>query len=62
MKKMYNNLIVLFLLLTGLTAFAQDYAKVDATVRGYPDSFSSLDKFAEKVNAGFSRDDEKAWA
>lgn len=59
----FKSVIVLLL----ITLFsgkipAQDFTKVDAVVKRYPNKFSSLDKFAEKVNTDFTRDDEKARA
>ncbi len=45
-----------------LPVSAQDFAKVDTKVKSYPNSFSDIDKFAEKVSNDFSRDDEKARA
>ncbi|WP_408084682.1 transglutaminase domain-containing protein [Flavobacterium rhizosphaerae] len=41
---------------------AQDFAKVDAAVKNYPASFATPDKFAERVNADFKNDEEKARA
>lgn len=54
--------IVIVFLVSAFSAYSQDYEKVDAIVRGYPNSFSGVDKFAEKVNKDFTRDDEKARA
>lgn len=64
MRNIPSKIITVFLLFAGfsLTAFAQDYSKVDAKVKTYPNSFSSVDKFAETVNKDFNRDDEKARA
>lgn len=64
MKNIQNLIIYTFLLVLSLSipADAQGFNKVDAAVKGWPDSFASIDKFAEKVNAGFKRDDEKARA
>lgn len=49
------------LLLISVGVKAQDFAKVDAKVKNYP-NFADTDKFAAKVNADFTRDDEKARA
>lgn len=64
MRNITYKFIVTFLCFTGfsVTAFAQDFAKVDAKIKAYPNSFVSLDKLAEKVNTDFTRDDEKARA
>lgn len=61
MKNIFNIFILLILLLS-FTANAQDFAKVDATIKAYPKSFSSPDKLAEQINKDFKRDDEKARA
>ncbi len=61
MKKISKLFYTLLLLVSAVTIHAQDFAKVDATVKGYP-NFSDTDKFAAKVNADFKRDDEKARA
>ncbi len=45
-----------------LPVSAQDFAKVDTKVKSYSNSFSDIDKFAEKVSNDFSRDDENARA
>lgn len=58
-SKLFN--IILFALL-GFSANAQDYAKVDATVKAYPKSFSSPGKLSEQIGKDFNRDDEKARA
>ncbi|RZJ68849.1 MAG: transglutaminase, partial [Flavobacterium sp.] len=64
MKNSQSNLIKILLLFLsfGFAANAQDFAKVDNTVIAYPKSFASTDKLAEKINADFKRDDEKARA
>lgn len=59
MKNIFYTL--LFILFSAALATAQDFAKVDATVKTYP-AFASADTFAEKVKADFTRDDEKARA
>ena len=53
--------IVTFLV-AGISAYSQNYEKVDAIVKEYPNSFSGIDKFAERVNKDFTREDEKARA
>lgn len=60
-SKQFNIIPLLFLFL-GFTMNAQDYAKVDMKVKGYPKSFSSPDKLAEQIAKDFTRDDEKARA
>ncbi|MHA3787826.1 transglutaminase domain-containing protein [Flavobacterium hauense] len=56
------NIFLLLLLSLSFTVNAQDFAKVDATVKTYPKTFSSPDKLAEHINKDFKRDDEKARA
>lgn len=58
--KQFN--ILLLLLPVVFTANAQDFDKVDNTVKSYPKSFSNTDKIAEQINRDFKRDDEKARA
>ncbi|WP_294825053.1 transglutaminase domain-containing protein [uncultured Flavobacterium sp.] len=60
MKKIHHLFSIFLLLISGIMA-AQDFAKVDATVKSWPD-FSDTDKFAAKVNADFKREDERARA
>lgn len=60
-SKLFNIILLLFLFL-GFSAKAQDYAKVDMKVKGYPKSFSSPDKLAELISKDFTREDEKARA
>lgn len=55
------NMILLLMSFT-LSVNAQDYTKVDATVKSYPKTFLSPDKFAEQVSKDFKSDDEKARA
>lgn len=43
-------------------AHAQDFTKVDSTVKGYPSTYNSIDRLASRINADFQRDDEKARA
>lgn len=50
------------LLFAGLGATAQDYSKVDATVKNYPSSYSGLDKLATQIGKDFKSEDEKARA
>lgn len=61
MKKKTLNLLLL-LLLFSITAFSQKYTTVDNQVQGWPKSFSSPQKFAEKVNTDFKTDDDKVRA
>ncbi|AXG74751.1 hypothetical protein DVK85_11125 [Flavobacterium arcticum] len=49
-------------LLFSFTIYAQDYKKVDATVKAYPHSFRTLDKLASRIDKDFTREDEKARA
>lgn len=61
-----KNITVLFsvvlLALGSVFAHAQDFAKVDATIKNYPATFASTEKFAAKVKTDFTREDEKARA
>lgn len=61
MKKISKLFYIAFLLIAAGTVSAQDFAKVDATVKQYP-NFADTDKFASRVNVDFKRDDEKARA
>lgn len=61
MKKIHNLIYTTLLLIFAVTVQAQDFTKVDATVKSWPD-FADTDKFAAKVNADFKREDEKARA
>lgn len=61
MKTILKKLSILFLFIT-VGTHAQDFEKVDNTVKTYPRSFITTDKFAERVTSDFSRDDEKARA
>jgi transglutaminase/protease-like cytokinesis protein 3 len=56
------NITLLFLLVFGFTSHAQDFEKVDNTVKAYPKSFATLDKFATQINKDFMQDNEKARA
>ncbi|MES2484420.1 MAG: transglutaminase domain-containing protein [Bacteroidota bacterium] len=62
MKKISKLYTLLLLILIAGYTHAQDFAKVDATVKNYPATFSDSDKFANKVKADFTREDEKARA
>lgn len=59
--KIFNTCLLLFLFI-GFSSNAQDYAKVDVTVKAYPKSFATPDKLAEQIAKDFKRDDEKARA
>lgn len=59
MKKVH---VLLFMLFSISLASAQDYDKVDVTVKNYPASFTDADKLAARVKADFTREDEKARA
>ncbi len=63
MKKIrsFSKLLCLFLI-SANSLFSQDYSKVDETVKTYPESFTSLEKLAERINKDFTKDDEKARA
>ena len=50
------------MLLAANTAFSQQYSKIDNLVKTYPKSFSSPEKLAEKINADFNTEEEKARA
>lgn len=60
--KTFFKTILISLFILGFSLHAQDFSHVDSKVRLYPDKFSSLDNFAEKINSDFTRDDEKARA
>jgi len=64
MKNILTNLKLLscIILLTTGTAFSQQYSKIDNTVKNYPESFSTPEKLAEKINQDFSTDEEKVRA
>lgn len=59
---MKNIVTALLFILTTFSSTAQDFAKVDATVKSYSKSFASADKLAEQIASDFTRDDEKARA
>lgn len=61
MKKL-SQLLTILLLLLGAVTYAQDYAKVDNVIASYPSSFKSVDDLAEKINADFTSDEDKARA
>jgi len=56
-----SKLCTVLLLFSGF-AHAQDFSKVDATVKKYPATFADPAAFAAKVKTDFKRDDEKARA
>lgn len=60
--KNISKLYALLLLLCVGYAHAQDYAKVDATVKTYPTTYNSIDRLAGRISADFQRDDERARA
>jgi hypothetical protein len=62
MKKIFKHSTLLLLLLCVGYAQAQDFTKVDARVKNYPATFADADKFAAKIKADFTREDEKARA
>ncbi len=43
-------------------SYSQEYQRVDDIINTYPDSFSSLNKFAEKISADFTDDIDKTRA
>lgn len=53
---------LLLLLLAAVNIQAQDFSKVDSTVKSYSSSFSDVDKLAAQINRDFKREDEKARA
>lgn len=61
MKKIASIITILHLFLSA-SIFAQDYAKVDDIVSAYPTSFKSVNVLAEKINADFKTDEDKARA
>lgn len=61
MKNISKLFYIVLLLVTGMVN-AQDFAKVDNTVKAYPKSFSDTDKFAGQVKADFKTDADKARA
>lgn len=60
MKNIFYTFILF--LVSVASAYSQDYTKVDAVVRAYPNSFASVDKFAERINKDFTSNEEKARA
>ena len=67
MRRTMKNLLSLkfllcLFLLVGVTAFSQQYSKIDTAVKNYPESFSTPEKLAEKINQDFKTDEEKARA
>lgn len=58
----YTISAILLLLSFTFSVNAQDYAKVDATVKAYPKTFSNPDKLAEQISKDFKGDAEKARA
>ncbi|MFP9098319.1 transglutaminase domain-containing protein [Flavobacterium sp. RHBU_24] len=62
MKNISKLRTLLLLLLCVGYAHAQDYTKVDNTVKTYPTTYNSIDRLASRISADFSRDDEKARA
>jgi transglutaminase/protease-like cytokinesis protein 3 len=56
-----KNTFILLLLLVSASSYSQ-YEKVDAKVRTYPKSFSNPKQFADKINADFKTDTDKARA
>ncbi|WP_181368956.1 transglutaminase domain-containing protein [Flavobacterium pallidum] len=64
MKKRFPclPLAITFSLIFFHSTFAQDYASVDSIVRNYPDSFSSTEKLAEKINSDFDTESDRARA
>lgn len=53
--------LLFFFLLISFSVFAQDFSKVDATVKTYP-KFISAEKLASKISTDFSSDSEKVRA
>lgn len=58
----YFKLACLLLFLCANTMFSQQYDAIDNLVKAYPKSFSSPAKLAEKINADFTTDTQKARA
>jgi len=61
MKKISKLFYIVLLLISGMV-HAQDFTKVDNTVKAYPKSFSDTDKFANQVKSDFKSDADKARA
>lgn len=59
--KYISKILYTLLLFIGLSAYAQDFTKVDATVKAYP-KFNDIDKLAAQINADFKTDTDKARA
>ncbi|NHM07134.1 hypothetical protein G4D82_07865 [Flavobacterium sp. CYK-4] len=62
MKKQFLNLLGVCCFLLASNTYAQNYAAIDDAIKNYPKSFSSPEKFAEKIKADFTTDEEKARA
>ena len=58
----YTTSLCLLFFFAATTVFSQDYAKVDQLVKSYPKSFSSPKKLAERINADFTTETDKARA
>lgn len=52
----------LFFVLWSFEVYSQQYAIVDQTVKSYPKTFAAPQKLAEKINADFAKDEDKARA
>jgi len=62
MKSIFKKTILpaLLFLFVGVNVYAQDYSKVDETVKDY--KINDINKLAAQINKDFSREDEKARA
>jgi len=58
----FRSTVFLFSLFISCNALTQDYQQVEKVVAGYPGSFSSPGKLAERINHDFSTPEEKARA
>lgn len=64
MKKRFPNLslTITVVLLFFQSTFAQDYSRVDSIISNYPETFSSTEKLAGKINDDFETEVDKARA
>lgn len=65
MKKKFPNFkLILLLLFLNFSSplFSQQYSQINDLIKTYPNSFSTLEKLAEKINADFKTEEEKSRA
>lgn len=58
-SKLTLNVFVIFI---GFSSYSQPYATIDQTVKSYPKTFASPQQLAEKINADFTKEEDKARA